>query len=131
MNAVTKLLRELVARPSINPAFVDDPAVSGEERVAELLIDHARKTGLDIRRQPVLPGRKNLLVRLRPTGKVQRRIILAPHMDVVPAEAKQFKPVIKNGRLHGRGACDTKGSMSTFFQSVSYTHLTLPTNSLV
>ena len=31
MNAVTQLLRELVARPSINPAFVDDPAVSGEE----------------------------------------------------------------------------------------------------
>ena len=118
MNAVTKLLRELVARPSINPAFVDDPAVSGEERVAELLIDRARQAGLDFRRQPVLPGRKNLLVRLTPSGKAQRRIILAPHMDVVPAEANQFKPVIKNGRLHGRGACDTKGSMSAFFQSL-------------
>ena len=116
MNDVTQLLRDLVARPSINPAFVDDPAVSGEERVAELLIDRARQAGLDIRRQAVLPGRKNLLVRLAPAGKVQRRIILAPHMDVVPAEAKQFKPVIKNGRLHGRGAC-----------AVSYTHLTLPT----
>ena len=118
MNAVTQLLQDLVARPSINPAFVDDPAVSGEERVAELLIDRARQAGLDIRRQAVLPGRKNLLVRLSPAGKVQRRIILAPHMDVVPAEANQFKPVIKNGRLHGRGACDTKGSMSSFFQSL-------------
>ena len=106
MNAVTQLLRDLVARPSINPAFVDDPAVSGEERVAELLIDRARQADLDIRRQAVLPGRKNLLVRLTPAGKVQRRIILAPHMDVVPAEAKQFNPVIKNGRLHGRGACE-------------------------
>ena len=72
MNAVTKLLRELVARPSINPAFVDDPAVNGEERVAELLIDRARQAGLDFRRQPVLPGRKNLLVRLTPSGKAQR-----------------------------------------------------------
>ena len=104
MSAATQLLRELVARPSINPAFEDDPAVSGEERVAELLIDRARQAGLDFRRQPVLPGRKNLLVRLTPSGKAQRRIILAPHMDVVPAEANQFKPVIKNGRLHGRGA---------------------------
>ena len=63
-----QLLRELVARPSINPAFVDDPAVSGEERVAELLIDHARG-GLDIRRQAVLPGRKIYSCALRPPAR--------------------------------------------------------------
>ena len=41
MNAATQLLRELVARPSINPAFEDDPAVSGEEIIAlsKILLD--------------------------------------------------------------------------------------------
>jgi acetylornithine deacetylase/succinyl-diaminopimelate desuccinylase-like protein len=37
---------------------------------------------------------------------------------VVPAEDKQFKPQVKNGRLHGRGACDTKGSVAAFFHAL-------------
>jgi acetylornithine deacetylase/succinyl-diaminopimelate desuccinylase-like protein len=82
------------------------------------LADLARKQGLEVSRQPVLPGRKNLFVRLKPTGKTKRRIILSPHLDVVPAEDKQFKPQVKNGRLHGRGACDTKGSVAAFFHAL-------------
>ena len=116
---VAKLLRDLVALPSVNPAFwTDDPKRTGEERVALHLADLARKQGLEVSWQPVLPGRKNLLVRLKPTGKVKRRIILCPHLDVVPAEDEQFKPTVKNGRLHGRGACDTKGSVSAFFHAL-------------
>ncbi len=116
MNAVTKLLRDLVAIPSINPAFASgDKKRTGEERVAQHLVGIAKHLGLDIARQPVLPGRRNLLVTLRPVGKVQRRILLAPHLDVVPAADCQFKPVIKNNRLHGRGACDTKGCVAAFF----------------
>ena len=116
MNAVTRLLRDLVAIPSINPSFLpDDKERTGEEAVAGHLIDIARKHGLDISRQPVLPGRRNLLVRLKPAGKVRQRILLAPHMDVVPAEDSQFKPRIRNGRLYGRGACDTKGCVATYF----------------
>ena len=119
MNAVTKLLHDLVAIPSVNPAFVGDANTPGEEPVAQCLIDRARPLGLDISRQAVLPGRKNLIVRLKPAGKIQRRILLAPHLDVVPAEDRQFRPVIKNNRLHARGACDTKGSVAAFFHSLS------------
>ncbi|MBR90301.1 MAG: peptidase [Verrucomicrobiales bacterium] len=116
---VVRLLRELVARPSVNPSLLPDrPDLSGEERVAEFLADLARKRGLSVSRQAVLPGRRNLLVRLRPAGKVKRRILLAPHMDVVPAEEKQFTPRIRSNRLHGRGACDTKGSVAAFFQAL-------------
>lgn len=116
---VVRLLRELVARPSVNPSLLPDrPDLSGEERVAEFLGDLARRHGLTVSRQAVLPGRRNLLVRLRPTGKVKRRILLAPHLDVVPAEEKRFSPRIINNRLHGRGACDTKGSVAAFFQAL-------------
>ena len=119
MNAVTRLLRDLVAIPSINPSFLpDDKERTGEEAVAGHLIDIARTHGLEISRQPVLPGRRNLLVRLKPAGKVRQRILLAPHMDVVPAEDSQFKPRIRNGRLYGRGACDTKGSVAAFFHAL-------------
>ena len=72
MNAVTRLLRDLVAIPSVNPSFLPDDANSPtEEAVADHLIDIAKKHGLDISRQPVLPGRRNLLVRLKPRGKVR------------------------------------------------------------
>lgn len=118
-SSVAKLLQDLIALPSINPAFLpEDPDRTGEERVASYLADLARKQGLEVSRQPVLPGRKNLLVRLKPAGKAKRRIILSPHLDVVPAEDKQFKPRVKNGRLHGRGACDTKGSVAAFFHAL-------------
>ncbi|MEC8928905.1 MAG: M20 family metallopeptidase [Verrucomicrobiota bacterium] len=119
MNAATRLLRDLVAIPSINPSFAPgDKARTGEESVARHLIDIARRHGLDIARQPVLPGRRNTLITLRPTGKVQRRILLAPHLDVVPAADRQFQPVIKNDHLHGRGACDTKGSVAAYFHTL-------------
>jgi acetylornithine deacetylase/succinyl-diaminopimelate desuccinylase-like protein len=62
--------------------------------------------------QPVLPDRPNVLARLAPTGRVRRRILLAPHTDTVNANDDQFEPVKRKGRLFGRGACDTKGSIA-------------------
>lgn len=120
MEAATKLLRELVALPSVNPAFLPaDDARAGEQRVAEFLAHQARKAGLDfVGFQKVVPSRSNFLTSLSPVGKVERRILLAPHLDTVGAEDNQFRPVIKNGRLHGRGACDTKGSVAAFFTAL-------------
>jgi len=119
MNDVTKLLRDIVAIPSINPAFAPgDNKLTGEEPVARHLTTIAKCLGLSVTRQSVLPGRRNLLVTLEPTGKVQHRILLAPHLDVVPADTCQFKPIIKNNRLYGRGACDTKGSVAAYFHAL-------------
>ena len=36
------------------------------------------------------------------------KILLNAHLDVVPGKNYQFKPVIKNGKLYGRGAIDMK-----------------------
>ncbi|KPF93023.1 acetylornithine deacetylase [Rhodopseudomonas sp. AAP120] len=50
----------------------------------------------------------------RPTNASGRSLILQGHCDVVPAgpldmwETPPFDPVVKNGRLYGRGACDMK-----------------------
>src|SRR5258707_10791198 len=107
------LLRELVALPSVNPAFLPpkDPR-AGEQRIADFLAATAAQAGLDVEFQSVFPGRSNLLARLSPKGTVRQRILLAPHLDTVNATEDQFTPRKINGRLFGRGACDTKGSVA-------------------
>jgi len=120
MTAPVKLLRELIALPSVNPAFAeaDDPR-AGEKNVADFLASVAASGGLDVDFQEVLPGRSNLIARLRPAGKVRQRIVLAPHIDTVGVVSdEQFEPRLKNGRLYGRGACDTKGSVAVFLSAL-------------
>jgi len=114
-----KLLRELIALPSVNPAFrpAGDPR-AGEQRAAEFLGATAARAGLDVEFQPVSKGRANLLARLSPRGKVRRRILLAPHLDTVDGTAEQFTPRSRNGRLFGRGACDTKGSVAAMLAAL-------------
>jgi acetylornithine deacetylase len=114
------LLCDLIAIPSINPAFIPlEDSRCGERRVADLLAFTADRAGLEIEFQEVLPGRSNFLARLIPTGPVRQRILLAPHMDVVPGTDDQFRPREKNGRIYGRGACDTKGCVSAMLTAVT------------
>src|SRR5579862_8685463 len=120
MSDTAKLLGELIALPSVNPAFLPagDPR-SGEQRVSDFLAVTAARAGLDIEFQKVLPGRVNFLARLTPKSKVSRRILLAPHLDTVPpATEKQLLPEKKGDRLFGRGACDTKGSVAAMLSAV-------------
>ncbi|MCX6890788.1 MAG: M20 family metallopeptidase [Verrucomicrobia bacterium] len=119
MTKTEKLLRELIALPSVNPAFLpaQDPR-AGEQRVADFLAATAAQAGLDVEFQPVAAGRSNLLARLSPRGKVRQRLLLAPHMDTVNAADGQFVPVKRGGRLHGRGACDTKGSVAAMLTAL-------------
>jgi acetylornithine deacetylase/succinyl-diaminopimelate desuccinylase-like protein len=114
MTRTEKLLSEIIALPSVNPAFAAQDAVPvrkkfGEKNVAEFLAAAAAKSGLEIEFQEVLPHRPNLVARLLPK-KIRQTILLAPHLDTVNGDNSQFIPRRKNGRLHGRGACDTKGS---------------------
>jgi acetylornithine deacetylase/succinyl-diaminopimelate desuccinylase family protein len=114
-----KLLRELIALPSVNPAFVPpgDPR-AGEGRVAEFVAASAASAGLDVSLEPALPHRPNVIARLSPAGKVRRTILLAPHLDTVNAEPAGFEPRLRAGRIYGRGACDTKGSVAAMLAAV-------------
>ncbi len=119
MTKTEKLLRELISIPSVNPAFLPagDPK-AGERRVAECLAAVTTRVGLDVELQHVLPGRPNLLARLSPSGKTRQRILLAPHLDTVNGVEAQFTPRKSNGRIFGRGACDTKGSVAAMVSSI-------------
>jgi acetylornithine deacetylase/succinyl-diaminopimelate desuccinylase-like protein len=138
MTRTEKLLTELIALPSVNPAFAPpSPAVGprcraasddqqvvptnprvGEKRVADFLATVAASAGLEVDFQKVLPGRSNVIARVLPPGIIRQTILLAPHLDTVGADDSQFVPRRKNGRLHGRGACDTKGSVAAMLTAL-------------
>ena len=115
-----KLLCEIIALPSVNPAFLPPgDSRAGEKRVADFLAATAARAGLDIEFQKVFPNRSNLLVQFSPSGKIKRRILLAPHLDTVNVVSeKQFQPQRRGDRLFGRGACDTKGSVAAMLTAL-------------
>jgi acetylornithine deacetylase len=58
----------------------------------------------------------------RPGGK---RLVLSGHVDVVPAgdpatwTSDPWSGVVRNGQLHGRGACDMKGGIAAILAAIS------------
>jgi acetylornithine deacetylase/succinyl-diaminopimelate desuccinylase-like protein len=119
MTRTEKLLAELIALPSVNPAFLPPRHPhAGEKRVADFLATVAARAGLEVELQRVLPERSNLIARLLPKNKIKQTILLAPHLDTVGADGTCFIPQRKNGHLHGRGACDTKGSIAAMLSAL-------------
>src|SRR5712671_5893584 len=129
MTRTEKLLAELIALPSVNPAFAPAAGASarparlrdsrfGEKNAADFLVAVAARAGLEVELHKVFPGRSNVIARLPPPNKIRRIILLAPHLDTVNADDLQFIPRRKNGRLHGRGACDTKGSVAAMLMAL-------------
>jgi acetylornithine deacetylase/succinyl-diaminopimelate desuccinylase len=73
-----------------------------------------RRQGFDVQTTQVFPDRKNLIVRLPGQGK-GKSLALNGHLDTVPPGSgmtQPYAPVIKDGRLYGRGACDMKGAVA-------------------
>jgi acetylornithine deacetylase/succinyl-diaminopimelate desuccinylase family protein len=110
---------DLISVPSVNPAFCKDASLTGEERVAETLSQRGAKLGLDSTFQLVKGKRRNLLLKYKPCSRPRHRLLLAPHMDTVVADKSQLSPVIKQDRIYGRGACDTKGSIAAMLDALA------------
>ena len=53
-------------------------------------------------------GKPSLVATLRDTHAPA--VLLNAHLDVVPARPEQFQPVVRDGRIYGRGSQDMKGS---------------------
>jgi acetylornithine deacetylase len=68
-------------------------------------------------------GRKNVVARWKGSGK-GKSLLLSGHADVAPFEPDNWKvcrpydPVIKEGRLYGRGSADMKGGLASAFWSL-------------
>ena len=104
------LARSLVAIPSVNPALDDDG--HGEEAIAHACAGWLHDWGLRTRVVEVAPGRFNVVGEL---GRGDPVLLLNGHLDTVGVggmEHDPFDPVVHDGRIYGRGACDMKGGVA-------------------
>jgi acetylornithine deacetylase len=118
MTDLAKLLADLVAIESVNPVF----GGPGEGELAAWVEAWLSKTGADVAVQEVLPGRSNVIAVVG-SGSGPA-LLLDSHLDTVSADTwadgDPFRPEIREGRLYGRGACDTKASMAVFLYLISH-----------
>lgn len=104
-------LEELVRINSINPSLV--PGAPGETAISGFAAETMRRLGLEVDTFEPAPGRPSVVGRLRGSGG-GRSLMLNGHLDTVGVEgmADPFTPVLRDGRLYGRGAFDMKGSLA-------------------
>jgi succinyl-diaminopimelate desuccinylase len=95
---------DLIRIPSENP-----PGVA-YDKCAELISRRLGEMGLSVKTHnptgigPCVAGT---------FGEGGRALYLSGHYDVVPAQAQsQFEPLVKKGKIHGRGAADMKGGVA-------------------
>jgi len=122
MSATAATLADLVRRPSVNPMGRD---LSGPEylegRVTDYLVQRFTAVDIPWARQPVAPGRDNVVARLEATVPGAPTILWDAHQDTVPAEGmtiEPFVPLVRDGRMYGRGACDVKGGMAAMLAAL-------------
>src|SRR3990170_3970716 len=72
-----------------------------------------RDAGLEVELDEAAPGRQSVVGIARGTGG-GRSLMLNGHIDTVGVEGMErpFEPVVRDGRLYGRGAYDMKGSLA-------------------
>ncbi len=111
MDAVVRLLRDLVAIDSVNPTLV--PGGAGEAAIADRVATELRQAGLDVEVTDIAPGRPNVVARLEGRAPGQT-LVLCGHTDTVGVEGMSapFDPVERDGRLYGRGSQDMKSGVA-------------------
>jgi succinyl-diaminopimelate desuccinylase len=101
MNDTIALLEQLIRT---RPVTTDPERVNA---ATAIMHDYLETRGVFCRVEE-FEGRQILYASNRESGTPE--IILNSHLDVVPASEEQFEPVIRDGKLYGRGACDCLGN---------------------
>jgi acetylornithine deacetylase/succinyl-diaminopimelate desuccinylase-like protein len=115
LDAVTRLLADLVSIPSVNPMgrpLEGDSYLEG--RMSDYLSGWFHDLGVQVERRTIAPGRDNVLARYEAPDS-RRTLLFDAHQDTVPVEGmiiNPFRPDVEGGRLYGRGSCDIKGGMA-------------------
>lgn len=100
------LLSEYLRVDTTNPP-------GNETKAAQFFKAIFDREGIEARILESAPGRGNIYARLKGDGS-KKAVILMNHMDVVPADRRQwsvdpFAGMVKDGFIWGRGALDMKG----------------------
>jgi acetylornithine deacetylase/succinyl-diaminopimelate desuccinylase-like protein len=114
-NAI-ELLQALVRIPSVNPIGNPGTTETGEARCAEFVGQFLEeRCGARVELSEVHPGRPNVAGILPSKSGSRRCIIFAPHTDTVSVAGmtvEAFSGELRENRVMGRGATDTKGPMA-------------------
>ena len=118
-----ELLAQMVSFETVNPDF-GGPA-GGEPALAAHLETLAHHWGLQARRLPVGDRGFNLLITAE-TSPDAEWLLFESHLDTVSLNGMTVPPLqltVDGDRLHGRGACDTKGSGAAMLWALqAYAH---------
>ena len=104
-NDVIDLLSQLVQIPSINPTLNSQ---GSEVAIVEFCASILAARGFEVELIPVSPGRTNVLGWIR--GGKDGLLVCESHLDTVPESQESCNFNIFEGKMFGRGACDTKAS---------------------
>lgn len=120
MNAspILETLADLIRIPSVNPAYEGGVP---ESAMAAYIGNFFRSRGVETWEQEVFPGRPNCLARL-PGRDPRRRIVMEAHTDTVSVKGMSippWEPVRAEGRIYGRGACDTKAGLAGMMHALA------------
>ncbi len=96
-----------------------DPAIVGERRYAEHLREQLRRLGLDAELvgDPARPS----VVAHATVADAGDTLLIASHLDTVPVDGMEippFDPRVADGRVFGRGSCDTKSGMAALIAAL-------------
>jgi succinyl-diaminopimelate desuccinylase len=111
---------QLLRIPSVVRARIED---GNEEKVALFIAGKLKELGLAVTVDFVAPHRPNI-VAVCHGKKPGKCLLLEGHTDVVTegaAEDWEYPPFAAHvgaGRIHGRGACDTKGNVAAMIMAV-------------
>jgi succinyl-diaminopimelate desuccinylase len=113
-NGLVEFTRQLICIKSVyNPDLAD----ANESEAAHFVADTLRQWGLEVHLDEAAPGRPNVIAYLH-GSRPGKTILLEGHTDVVTAgdpdewTTDPFGAEVKEGRIYGRGACDTKGNLA-------------------
>src|SRR5512143_3665836 len=118
MQEPNQLLSDLVAINSINPDLV--PGSPGEAEIAHYIAHWLERAGLEVELVESVSGRPNVVGIARGTDD-GKTLLLNGHMDTVGVTGMPHahEPVIKGGRLYGRGAYDMKSGLAACMFAVA------------
>jgi succinyl-diaminopimelate desuccinylase len=115
MAGIAELLQRLIAIDSRNPDLTE--GAPGELEIANFVAGKLNGFGLEVTFAQVIGERSNVIGTL-PGHDSAATVIFEAHLDTVPASPATMKPLQEGGRIYGRGACDTKGSLAAMIAAV-------------
>ncbi len=118
---VVRILRDLVAIPSVS-SLSNVPVV-------DYALTFLKPSAWDVRRFPYTDpaGAAKLNVVAMTKGAKRAELALVCHTDTVPfdpAWPNAVAPVVRGGKLYGRGSCDVKGYLACVLAAISGADLT-------